>query len=79
MRVTFVLHLTSILCLKNAVGVITAYEAPPPLNVLRVPVVRLAGSFGAVDVYWKATLDSAGPEDFTPSHGILKFADRQVC
>lgn len=71
--------LTYILYLKDAVGVITAYEVPPPLNVLRVPVVRLAGSFGAVDVHWKATLDSAGLEDFKPSHGILEFADRQVC
>lgn len=71
--------LTYILYLKDAVGVITAYEVPPPLNILRVPVVRLAGSFGAADVYWKATLDSAGLEDFKPSHGILKFADRQVC
>ncbi|OWK12555.1 hypothetical protein Celaphus_00003868, partial [Cervus elaphus hippelaphus] len=59
-------------------GVITAYEVPPPLNVLQVPVVRLAGSFGAVNVYWKATVDSAGLEDFKPSHGILEFADRQV-
>lgn len=67
-----------ILYLKD-VGVITAYEVPPPLNVLQVPVVRLAGSFGAVKVYWKATVDSAGLEDFKPSHGILEFADRQVC
>ncbi|EPQ10965.1 G-protein coupled receptor 98, partial [Myotis brandtii] len=72
-RGIFKFHVT-----RDAVGVITAYEVPPPLNILRVPVVRLAGSFGAVDVYWKATLDSAGLEDFKPSHGILKFADRQV-
>ena len=71
--------LTYILYLKDVGGVITAYEVPPPLNILQVPVIRLAGSFGAVTVYWKATLDSAGLEDFTPSHGILEFADRQVC
>ncbi|XP_039111424.1 adhesion G-protein coupled receptor V1 [Hyaena hyaena] len=59
-------------------GVITAYEMPPPLNILQVPVVRMAGSFGAVNVYWKATPDSAGLEDFKPSHGILEFADKQV-
>ncbi|XP_058583121.1 adhesion G-protein coupled receptor V1 isoform X2 [Neofelis nebulosa] len=59
-------------------GVITAYEVPPPLNILQIPVVRMAGSFGAVNVYWKATLDSAGLEDFKPSHGILEFADKQV-
>lgn len=67
-----------ILYLKD-VAVITAYEVPPPMNVLQVPVVRLAGSFGEVKVYWKATVDSAGLEDFKPSHGILEFADRQVC
>ncbi|XP_066129903.1 adhesion G-protein coupled receptor V1 [Saccopteryx bilineata] len=72
-RGIFKFHVTT-----DAVGVITAYEMPPPLNVLRVPVVRLAGSFGAVNVYWKATLDSAGLEDFQPSHGILEFADKQV-
>ncbi|XP_040304705.1 adhesion G-protein coupled receptor V1 isoform X5 [Herpailurus yagouaroundi] len=59
-------------------GVITAYEVPPPLNIIQIPVVRMAGSFGAVNVYWKATLDSAGLEDFKPSHGILEFADKQV-
>ncbi|XP_019589799.2 adhesion G-protein coupled receptor V1 [Rhinolophus sinicus] len=63
---------------RDAGGLITAYEMPPPLNILRVPVVRLAGSFGAVHVHWKAILDSAGLEDFKPSHGILEFADRQV-
>ncbi|PNI73010.1 ADGRV1 isoform 12 [Pan troglodytes] len=64
--------------LPGAGEVITAYEVPPPLNVLQVPVVRLAGSFGAVNVYWKASPDSAGLEDFKPSHGILEFADKQV-
>ncbi|XP_058384943.1 adhesion G-protein coupled receptor V1 [Diceros bicornis minor] len=64
--------------IRDVGGVITAYEVPPPLNVLHVPVVRLAGSFGAVNVYWKAASDSAGLEDFKPSHGILEFADKQV-
>jgi G-protein coupled receptor 98 len=59
--------------------VFTAYEVPPPLNVLHVPVVRLAGSYGTVHVYWKATPGSASLEDFQPSHGILRFADGQVC
>ncbi|XP_073933195.1 adhesion G-protein coupled receptor V1 isoform X3 [Castor canadensis] len=58
--------------------VFTAYEVPPPLNVLHVPVVRLAGSYGTVHVYWKATPGSASLEDFQPSHGILRFADGQV-
>nr|XP_011757031.1 G-protein coupled receptor 98 isoform X6 [Macaca nemestrina] len=72
-RGIFMFHVT-----RGAGEVITAYEVPPPLNVLQVPVVRLAGSFGAVNVYWKASPDSAGLEDFKPSHGILEFADRQV-
>nr|XP_031304026.1 adhesion G-protein coupled receptor V1 [Camelus dromedarius] len=72
-RGVFKFHVT-----RDVDGVITAYEVPPPLNILQVPVVRLAGSFGAVNVYWKAMLDSAGLEDFKPSHGILEFADRQV-
>uniref|UniRef100_A0A8C0C9F3 Adhesion G-protein coupled receptor V1 n=1 Tax=Balaenoptera musculus TaxID=9771 RepID=A0A8C0C9F3_BALMU len=72
-RGIFKFHVT-----RDVGGVITAYEVPPPLNILQVPVIRLAGSFGAVTVYWKATLDSAGLEDFKPSHGILEFADRQV-
>lgn len=58
---------------------ITAHELPPPLNILQVPVIRLAGSFETVHVYWKATPDSAGLEDFQPSHGALQFADGQVC
>ncbi|XP_058512174.1 adhesion G-protein coupled receptor V1 [Ochotona princeps] len=62
----------------DAGGVITAYEVPPPLNILQVPVVRHAGNFGAVSVYWKATADGVGLEDFKPSHGILEFAEGQV-
>uniref|UniRef100_A0A2K5BZQ4 Adhesion G-protein coupled receptor V1 n=1 Tax=Aotus nancymaae TaxID=37293 RepID=A0A2K5BZQ4_AOTNA len=72
-RGIFMFHAT-----RGSGEVITAYEVPAPLNVLQVPVVRLAGSFGAVNVYWKASPDSAGLEDFKPSHGILEFADRQV-
>ncbi|XP_036868013.2 adhesion G-protein coupled receptor V1 [Manis javanica] len=72
-RGIFKFHIT-----RDVGGVITAYEVPPPLNVLQVPVVRLAGSFGAVHVYWEATLDSAGLEDFKPPRGILEFADKQA-
>ncbi|KAL2779432.1 adhesion G-protein coupled receptor V1 precursor [Daubentonia madagascariensis] len=72
-RGIFMFHVT-----RDVGRVITAYEAPPPLNVLQVPVVRLAGNFGAVNVSWKATPYSAGLEDFKPSHGILEFADLQV-
>uniref|UniRef100_H0X6E5 Adhesion G-protein coupled receptor V1 n=1 Tax=Otolemur garnettii TaxID=30611 RepID=H0X6E5_OTOGA len=72
-RGIFMFHVTG-----DVGRVITAYEASPPLNVLQVPVVRLAGNFAAVNVSWKATSDSAGLEDFKPSHGILEFADGQV-
>ncbi|KAG8524634.1 Adhesion G-protein coupled receptor V1 [Galemys pyrenaicus] len=72
-RGIFKFHVT-----RDAGGVITAYEVPPPLTLLQIPVVRLAGSFGAINVYWTATLDSAGLEDFKPSSGILEFAERQV-
>ncbi|KAL6087981.1 hypothetical protein STEG23_022841, partial [Scotinomys teguina] len=64
--------------LPDVGGVITAHELPPPLNILQVPVIRRAGSFETVHVYWKATPDSAGLEDFEPSHGTLQFADGQV-
>ncbi|XP_055460041.1 adhesion G-protein coupled receptor V1 [Psammomys obesus] len=63
---------------KDGGGVITAHEVPPPWNLLQVPVVRMAGSFGTVTVYWKAAPESAGLEDFQPSRGILQFADGQV-
>lgn len=64
--------------LQDAGEVITAYEVPPPLNILQVPVVRHAGNFGTVSVYWKAAADGVGLEDFKPSHGILEFAEGQV-
>ncbi|XP_004678196.1 PREDICTED: G-protein coupled receptor 98 [Condylura cristata] len=72
-RGIFKFHVT-----RDSGGVVTAYEVPPPLTVVQIPVVRLAGSFGAVKVYWKTALDSAGLEDFRPSHGVLEFAERQV-
>ncbi|MBZ3889709.1 G-protein coupled receptor 98, partial [Sciurus carolinensis] len=72
-RGIFIFHVT-----RDVGEVITAHEVPPPLNILQVPVVRLAGSFGTVNVHWKAIPDSADLEDFNPSHGILEFADGQV-
>ncbi|XP_031794624.1 adhesion G-protein coupled receptor V1 [Sarcophilus harrisii] len=59
-------------------GVIIFHEVAPPLNVLNLTVVRLAGSFGIINVYWKAIPDSASLEDFTPLYGILTFEDGQV-
>ncbi|VTJ60831.1 Hypothetical predicted protein [Marmota monax] len=72
-RGIFIFHVT-----RDVGGVITAHEVPPPLNVLQVPVVRLAGSFETVNVYWKAIPGTADLEDFNPSQGILEFADGQV-
>ncbi|KAM5298193.1 adhesion G-protein coupled receptor V1 [Ctenodactylus gundi] len=63
---------------RDVGGAITAHEVPPPLNILQVPVERLAGNFGNVTIYWRATPDSADSADFTPSHGMLEFADGQV-
>lgn len=55
------------------------YEVPPPQNVLRLPVVRQAGKFGLVTVYWEALPITASREDFTPFSGNLTFSDGQVC
>ncbi|XP_054994600.1 adhesion G-protein coupled receptor V1 [Sorex araneus] len=63
--------------IRDVDGVITAYELPPPLNLLQISVVRLAGNFGTVNVSWRAAADSADLEDFKPSHGILGFAEGQ--
>ncbi|XP_074063616.1 adhesion G-protein coupled receptor V1-like isoform X2 [Macrotis lagotis] len=59
-------------------GVIIVHEVPPPLNVLKLTVVRLAGNLGLINVYWKTMPDSASLDDFTPSYGILTFEDGQV-
>ncbi|CAI9572523.1 unnamed protein product, partial [Staurois parvus] len=39
---------------KTVNGAVLAYEVPPPQNVLRLPVVRQAGNFGIITVYWEA-------------------------
>lgn len=54
------------------------FEVPPPENVLKLQVTRMAGSFGLVNLYWEATPTTASLEDFTPSSGNLTFADGQV-
>ncbi|XP_039767131.1 adhesion G-protein coupled receptor V1 [Ornithorhynchus anatinus] len=59
-------------------GAVAGLEVPPPLNLLRLPVVREAGAFGTVTVFWEATPASAGLEDFLPSHGTLVFEDGQA-
>ncbi|KAM9330953.1 adhesion G-protein coupled receptor V1 [Gastrophryne carolinensis] len=62
---------------KIVSGVVLAYEVPPPQNVLRLPVVRQAGKFGVVNVYWEALPVTASHDDFTPSSGVLSFFDGQ--
>ncbi|XP_032873159.1 adhesion G-protein coupled receptor V1 [Amblyraja radiata] len=54
---------------------VVAYEMAPPGNLLRVPVIRSAGTFGEVNVLWEALLASASFADFTPANGSLAFAD----
>ncbi|XP_073480601.1 adhesion G-protein coupled receptor V1 isoform X2 [Aquarana catesbeiana] len=62
---------------KTVNGAVLAYEVPPPQNVLRLPVVRQAGNFGIVTVYWEALPITASRDDFTPSSGNLSFSDGQ--
>ncbi|XP_060617754.2 adhesion G-protein coupled receptor V1 isoform X2 [Anolis sagrei] len=63
---------------KDMSGTVSGFEVPPPDNVLKLPVVRSAGTFGTVNLYWEATPTTASLEDFTPSFGNLTFADGQV-
>ncbi|XP_073534717.1 adhesion G-protein coupled receptor V1 isoform X1 [Phyllobates terribilis] len=62
---------------KGVSGAVIGYEVPPPQNVLRLPVVRQAGKFGGVTVFWEALPVTASHEDFTPSSGNLTFSDGQ--
>ncbi|KAJ6669788.1 hypothetical protein lerEdw1_000337 [Lerista edwardsae] len=63
---------------KDISGTVAGYEVPPPENVLQLPVIRKAGRFGPVHLYWEATPTTASLEDFTPSFGNLTFADGQA-
>ncbi|NXE93985.1 GPR98 protein, partial [Menura novaehollandiae] len=63
---------------KDITGAVPGYEVPPPQNVLKLPVVRQAGRFGSVTLYWEAIHSTASFEDFTPSFGNLTFADGQA-
>ncbi|KAM5191785.1 adhesion G-protein coupled receptor V1 [Mantella aurantiaca] len=63
---------------KTVNGAVLAHEVPPPQNVLRLPVVRQAGNFGMVTVYWEALPITASRDDFTPSSGNLSFTDGQL-
>ncbi|XP_027733793.1 adhesion G-protein coupled receptor V1 isoform X6 [Empidonax traillii] len=63
---------------KDITGAIAGYEVPPPQNVLKLPVVRQAGRFGSVTLYWEAIHSTASFEDFTPSFGNLTFAEGQA-
>uniref|UniRef100_K7FWY2 Adhesion G protein-coupled receptor V1 n=1 Tax=Pelodiscus sinensis TaxID=13735 RepID=K7FWY2_PELSI len=63
---------------KDFTGVVAGYEVPPPQNILKLTVVRKAGRFGSVKVYWEAMPASASVEDFTPTFGNITFADGQA-
>ncbi|XP_029429217.1 adhesion G-protein coupled receptor V1 [Rhinatrema bivittatum] len=63
---------------KGTNGAVSGYELPPPQNILRLPIVRKAGRFGLVSLYWKATPATASLEDFSPLFGNLTFADGQA-
>ncbi|CAB1321522.1 unnamed protein product [Coregonus sp. 'balchen'] len=58
-------------------GGVLAYEVPPPGNLLRLPVVRLAGRTGRVVVYWEAQTITASLNDFIPASGNITFQDGQ--
>uniref|UniRef100_A0A8C4S4U8 Adhesion G-protein coupled receptor V1 n=1 Tax=Erpetoichthys calabaricus TaxID=27687 RepID=A0A8C4S4U8_ERPCA len=61
---------------KKVSGV-AGYELLPPRNLLRLPVIRLAGTFGKIVIDWMATPVSASFEDFTPANGTVVFTDGQ--
>nr|XP_033775700.1 adhesion G-protein coupled receptor V1 [Geotrypetes seraphini] len=63
---------------KGVDGAVSAYELPPPQNILQLPIVRKAGRFGLITLYWKATPATASLEDFTPSFGNLTLAEGQA-
>ncbi|XP_068782490.1 adhesion G-protein coupled receptor V1 [Struthio camelus] len=64
--------------MRDASGAVVGYEVPPPQNILKLPVVRQAGRFGSVTLFWEATHSTASFEDFTPTFGNLTFADGQA-
>ncbi|ETE65236.1 G-protein coupled receptor 98, partial [Ophiophagus hannah] len=63
---------------KDMNKTVAAYEIPPPDNILKLCIVRKAGTFGSIKLDWKATPASASLKDFSPSFGNLIFADGQV-
>ncbi|XP_035235780.1 adhesion G-protein coupled receptor V1 isoform X2 [Anguilla anguilla] len=62
---------------KESSGEVLAYEVLPPDNLLRLPVVRLAGRIGTVIAFWEALPILAGLQDFTPASGNVTFQDGQ--
>ncbi|XP_043920117.1 adhesion G-protein coupled receptor V1 [Protopterus annectens] len=63
---------------KDTTGAVFGYEVPPPWNILILPVIRKAGTFGRVYAYWEAQPLSASLDDFIPSSGNLTFMEGQV-
>ncbi|XP_030633613.1 adhesion G-protein coupled receptor V1 [Chanos chanos] len=62
---------------RDVSGEVLAYEVAPPRNLLRLPVVRLAGRTGRLVVYWEAQPIIASFEDFGPASGNITFLDGQ--
>ncbi|NXK95299.1 GPR98 protein, partial [Formicarius rufipectus] len=63
---------------KDITGAVSGYEVPPPQNVLKLRIVRQAGRFGSVTLYWEAVNSTASFEDFTPWFGNVTFAEGQA-
>ncbi|XP_039203978.1 adhesion G-protein coupled receptor V1 isoform X8 [Crotalus tigris] len=63
---------------KDMNRTVAAYEVPPPDNILKLSIIRKAGTFGSIKLDWEATPASASLKDFLPSFGNLIFADGQV-
>nr|Q6JAN0.1 RecName: Full=Adhesion G-protein coupled receptor V1; AltName: Full=G-protein coupled receptor 98; AltName: Full=Monogenic audiogenic seizure susceptibility protein 1 homolog; AltName: Full=Very large G-protein coupled receptor 1; Flags: Precursor [Danio rerio]AAT07468.1 very large G-protein coupled receptor-1 [Danio rerio] len=63
---------------KDVSGAVLAFEVPSPGNVLRLAVMRMAGIFGRLVLYWETQSVTASTEDFTPSSGNITFQDGQA-
>ncbi|KAK9974393.1 hypothetical protein ABG768_022494 [Culter alburnus] len=63
---------------KDVSGAVLAFEVPSPGNVFRLAVMRMAGRFGRLVLYWEAQAVTASTEDFSPSSGNLTFQEGQT-
>lgn len=51
---------------------------PSPDNIIHLSVVRLAGTFGKLVLYWEALPATANVTDFSPTAGDITFKDGEV-